>query len=228
MIEKIIEKELAIRLRREGLSYNEILRQVPVAKSTLSLWLRSVNLSKKQEQRLTEKKLAAMQRGWEKVHQLRMERWESIKKNSAEEVKKLTKSQRWIAGVMLYWAEGAKEKIYRGGTCIKFSNSDLVMIILFRKWLKEFFNIMPNNICYELYIHEKADWATARQYWAKQLDILEKDVRVYFKRHNPKPGRKNIGSEYKGLIRMSINGSIPIVRKISGWVDGVYKNWGVV
>ena len=169
-----------------------------------------------------------MQRGWEKVHQLRMKRWASIRKDAAREVKKLSKSQRWIAGVMLYWAEGAKEKIYRGGTCVKFSNSDVTMILLFRYWLIEFFSVLPENIRYELYIHEKANWVIAKEYWANQLDIPEKDVRVYFKRHNPKPGRKNVGVEYKGLIRLSINGSIPIVRKISGWVDGIYNNWGVV
>ena len=228
MIKKSTEKELALKLRRKGLSYNEILVQVPVAKSTLSLWLHSLGLSKKQQQRITEKKLTAMQRGWEKVHQLRMKRWASIRKDAAREVKKLSKSQRWIAGVMLYWAEGAKEKIYRGGTCVKFSNSDVTMILLFRYWLIEFFSVLPENIRYELYIHEKANWVIAKEYWANQLDIPEKDVRVYFKRHNPKPGRKNVGVEYKGLIRLSINGSIPIVRKISGWVDGIYNNWGVV
>jgi len=45
----------AIELRKKGLSYSEILKCVPVAKSTLSLWLRSVGLSKKQRQRLTDK-----------------------------------------------------------------------------------------------------------------------------------------------------------------------------
>lgn len=55
MIQKIEEKKKAIELRKQGLSYREILEQIPVAKSSLSLWLRSVGLSKKQKQRLTEK-----------------------------------------------------------------------------------------------------------------------------------------------------------------------------
>lgn len=57
MIEKTLEKLKAIKLRREGLSYREILRYVPVAKSTLSLWLRDVGLAKRQTQRLTKKDL---------------------------------------------------------------------------------------------------------------------------------------------------------------------------
>ncbi len=57
------QKEKAIALRRKGLSYSEILKEIPVAKSTLSLWLRSVGLAKKQKQRLTEKKRLGQLRG---------------------------------------------------------------------------------------------------------------------------------------------------------------------
>jgi transposase len=65
MAVKVKEKEIAIELRRQGYSYSEILKRVPVAKSTLSLWLRSLGLAKQQKQRLTEKRLAALKRGWE-------------------------------------------------------------------------------------------------------------------------------------------------------------------
>ena len=68
------EKLKAIELRRRGLSYREVLRHVPVANSTLSLWLRQVGLSRTQTQRLTAKRLAAGRRGGEKVRALRQER----------------------------------------------------------------------------------------------------------------------------------------------------------
>ena len=51
------EKAAAIRLRKKGLSYKEILEQVPVAKSTLSLWLRDIPLDQTQKDRLDEKRL---------------------------------------------------------------------------------------------------------------------------------------------------------------------------
>ena len=56
----IIKNELkskAIELRKQGFSYSEILKQIPVAKSTLSVWLKNVGLSKKQKQKLTKKKI---------------------------------------------------------------------------------------------------------------------------------------------------------------------------
>ena len=76
MIPKIEEKNKAIELRKQGLSYKEILEQISVAKSSLSLWLRNVGLSKKQKQRLTEKKLKSALRGAKRKKEIRKrEKW---------------------------------------------------------------------------------------------------------------------------------------------------------
>ncbi len=63
MIAKQKEKNKAIELRKQGLSYREILGQISVAKSSLSLWLKSVKLAQEQKQRLTDKKLASARKG---------------------------------------------------------------------------------------------------------------------------------------------------------------------
>ena len=42
------EKQRALALRRQGWSYNDILKEVGVSKSTLSLWLRDVPLADEQ------------------------------------------------------------------------------------------------------------------------------------------------------------------------------------
>ncbi len=42
---KFEEKQRARELRGQGFSYNQILEQVRVSKSTLSLWLRDINLT---------------------------------------------------------------------------------------------------------------------------------------------------------------------------------------
>ena len=55
----------SIEMRKQGLSYRQILEVVPVAKSTLSLWLRGVGLSKRQNQQLTDRRIAAAKRGAE-------------------------------------------------------------------------------------------------------------------------------------------------------------------
>src|SRR5438270_5358277 len=45
-------RERAIAMRKEGKSYREIREEVPVSKSTLSLWLCDVPMTKEQRQRL--------------------------------------------------------------------------------------------------------------------------------------------------------------------------------
>jgi len=84
---KIKEKERAIKLREKGFSYSEILKWIPVSKSTLSLWLKRVGLSKIQKQRLTEKKLAAALRG---ARAKREQKIELINKIHKEEEKILS------------------------------------------------------------------------------------------------------------------------------------------
>ena len=57
MILKTREKIKAVNLRKSGKTYSEILKIVPVAKSTLSIWLREVGLSKVQKQTITKRQI---------------------------------------------------------------------------------------------------------------------------------------------------------------------------
>ncbi|MDO8264894.1 MAG: hypothetical protein Q7T34_00820 [Candidatus Parcubacteria bacterium] len=228
MIAKFKEKEIAINLRRKGLSYNEILRRVPVAKSSLSLWLKSVGLAKKQKQRLTEKKLAAGRRGGEARRNKRLISTALIKDKAKAEIKNISKRELWLMGIMLHWAEGAKEKQWNTGVGVDFNNSDPLMISLFLRWLKEICFISEKNIIYDLYIHETADWKNARQYWSKVIKIHPDNLRIYFKKNKIHTKRKNRGSSYHGLIRIKIRRSTDLNRKISGWIEGICKHCGVV
>jgi len=72
MIPKLIERNQAIASGRKGFFYHEILQKAPVAKSTLSLWLRSIGLSVQQKQRLTARKYAAALRGSQKRREQRI------------------------------------------------------------------------------------------------------------------------------------------------------------
>lgn len=222
---KTTEKEQALLLRRKGYSYNEIVEKIDVSKSTLSLWLRKVGLSKKQKQRLTEKKLLAMKRGWQKAHFLRIEKLRQIRSLACSEINKLSKTEKFLIGAALYWAEGNKEKEEGRSTDLKFSNTDVNMLRLFQKWLREVFDLRSESLVYELYIHKTTDFVAESKFWSEQLNIAQNKIRVYFKPHNPNPHRKNINKNYHGLIRIVAPKSVTFVRKISGWVDGIYKNW---
>lgn len=229
MVSKQPEKEKALALRRRGLSYREILTKVPVAKSTLSLWLRSIGLSKRQKQRLTEKKLASIRRGWAAWHQQRLLRTEKIREEARKDFRQrsLNHDALWLTGIILYWAEGTKEKPHAPGSGVVFNNSDVRMILLFLRWLKEVAKVPQAMIRLDLYIHQSGNVERALSFWSEKIGIERGEIRVYFKRHSPSPKRKNIGSEYYGLLRVSVKKSSGLNRRIDTWIEELCKYWGV-
>lgn len=225
MIIKSIEKEKAISLRREGKTYSEIMKVVPVAKSTISLWLREVGLSKKQKQNITAKRIAGQRKGADARRSNRIKIQSEIISKAKSEIGNLSKKDLFLIGVVLYWAEGSKEKEWNPGQKLAFSNMDSRIIQLFLRWLVEIAKVPKDMIGFEISIHEthKSRVPEVIDYWAKitrfQRSCFNK---VYFKTAKiKKTNRHNIGDTYFGLLRVTVKNSSTLVRKIAGWSDGV-------
>lgn len=224
MIVKNELKNKAIELRKQGFSYSEILKQIPVAKSTLSVWLKNVGLSKKQKQKLTKKKLEAALRGAKARKDNRIATTKKIYEESKKDIETISKRELWLMGTMLYWAEGHKEKEYRPGSGTQFTNSDPKMIKLFLIWLDKICGIKANEITFSIYIHENSKNSTesVKKYWVDITGFKKDDfLQVYLKKSNIKTLRKNIGDSYFGVLRIRVKASSVLQRKIAGWVKGV-------
>ncbi len=232
MVSKTKEKELAIQLRKQGKSYSEIRRIIPVAKSTLSIWFREVHLSKRQEQKITIKRIEAQKRGAEAKRKQRLEKTKTIKNIARREVTSLIKNPLWIVGVVIYWAEGAKEKEWRVSEKTKISNMDPHIHKIFISWAKRFLKISSDRFIYELYIHPTGDIFNSKKYWSKQLHVSTKKIRVYFKKPNHNPKKYNTRENYHGVLTTMITKGTDVNRKIAGWVEGMIdflsKNSGIV
>jgi len=217
-------KKQAIKLRKNGKSYSEILEDVPVAKSTLSRWLQDVDLSKSQEQRLSEKKKVGQKRAAEAVRQKRIEKTKRIKKKAQEEIGKISERELWLVGIALYWAEGTKGKPYRTSVRTEFSNSDNQMIALYVKWLREIVEVGKEEFWCAIYIHEnhKDRIDEVKEHWIEATGLPE-DVfgYTYYKKHNPQTIRKNTGDSYYGTLQIYVQASTDLRRKIEGWIEGV-------
>lgn len=216
-------KNKAIQLRKEGNSYSEILKEISVSRSTLSLWLRSVNLSKRQKQELTFKKLQAAWRGGEVKKRKRIENSKKIIEQAKMEIGRITDRDAWIAGIMLYWAEGSKQKETNISAGIMFSNSDPIMLRFFINWLRKYLNVTRQDMILEIYFHEnfKSKQNDFIKYWSNELDFpIEKFDRIYFKKNIIKTKRKNVGVKYHGQINVKVRRSTNLNRRISGWIQG--------
>ena len=227
MIRKEKLKNEVIALRKKGMSYSEILRQIPVAKSTISLWLQDVGLAKKQKQLITEKRIAGRLRAVEAVRRNKINRIKDIKDSAMKETPLLIRDPFWLAGVILYWGEGSKE--HDKACPVKFTNMDLQMHQLFLKWAHKYLSATNESLLFELFIHKKADIERAKKYWMQNLGFHENRLRIYLKKHNPKTKRKRIGDDYHGVLAVYVYKSIQLNRKIAGWIDGivVYLNQNI-
>lgn len=225
---KFAEKEKAIKLRREGKTYSEILAEIPVAKSTLSEWLKSVQLAKPQKQRITKKRIDSALRGARVRYETRISEIKGLERSGVVEIGKLSDRDLWLIGIALYWAEGSKQYEHSPSTGVVFNNSDARMIRIFLKWLEQM-GVPKSVICFELYVHEtrKSEAETFKRWWAQELEVPSPKLdRIYFKKGNPKTNRKNVADLYHGLVRIKVNSSTVLNRRVSGWVHGIVASLG--
>ena len=222
MISKTLEKETAIAMRREGKTYSEIRMVVPVSKSSLSLWFKEVSLSTPQKQTLTAKKLAAAKNGGLAKRRQRIERNDVLFSAAVRDIGVLSDRELFLVGVALYWAEGTKQKEHTVSQPVIFANSDPRMIQCFLRWL-DILNVPQGDRVFNLYIHPSGDVEAAVRFWAETVGVTEETIfeRVYFKNGNPKTNRKNIGSAYRGLLRVGVKRSTDLNRRLSGWAQGI-------
>jgi hypothetical protein len=71
-----------------------------------------------------------------------------------------------LAGVMLYWGEGAKT-----GNTVAFANSDPVMVQLFVRFLKEICGIDDGRLHAVLHYYPDHNESQLKQFWSKTLDL---------------------------------------------------------
>ncbi|MDO8608941.1 MAG: helix-turn-helix domain-containing protein [bacterium] len=227
-------KEQAIILRKTGLIYSDISKQLHVPISTLCDWLHNeVNIPYKAVYRLTPDRLKSLQKEWKTCKSKRIEREKIINKSTKNDIYKanLNQSHLWIMGIMLYWGEGAKAKKNNISQCVCFANQDPFMIKIFLLWLKKCIDIFDSDIKFQIYIHEnyKLNTESIKSYWQQITGFsASKFDKIYFKKNNLNTKRKNTGNNYYGLLRVNVKRSTNLNRKISGWILGICNNWGVV
>ncbi len=226
MIRKIVEKEKAITLRKMGKTYTDILRVVPVAKSTLAIWLKDAKLSIPEKQKFTEAKRLASLRGGQAKKKQRVDKQNQILFNAKSEIRGISSYELFLLGVMLYWAEGAKEKEHKPGSMFEFSNMDPKMIQVFMVWLLKVCKIHKNMIIFNIFLHQthKHRMEEVRCYWSKVTNFpVNNFSTIYWKKNNIQTNRKNVGEKYYGVLKIKVKKSSNLVRRVAGWSEGIFE-----
>lgn len=210
------EKKTAIDLRAKGYTYSEILQIVPVAKSSLSLWLKDMPIKREFKNYIL---------GAKAKREQRIEKTKQIYKDAIDEIEIINHKELFYMGIMLYWAEGAKQRRRNISQGVDFSNSDPRMCKVFLRWLKYSLNIEDERISLYVYIHEsqkdRAD--DVLFYWMKISEFPKEAFnKIYYTRTiYPRKKKRLDNGKYYGQLRVKVRKSTDLNRKIMGWIEGV-------
>ncbi len=183
------EKDEAIELRtKHQWGYGMISKKLGVPKSTLSSWLR--NLPPLSPARILELRRESWGRGEasrELFRQTMRKRREAREIKLYSEIKKkfrnVSSQSYFVAGLMLYLAEGDKRDQYSIGL----ANTDPQIINFFIWWLQKFLGIPESKIKVQLHLYESMNLDSERDFWIKETGLSK----TQFYRPNVRPIRPN-------------------------------------
>ncbi|MEV8076377.1 helix-turn-helix domain-containing protein [Streptomyces pseudogriseolus] len=209
----------ARQLRLQGWTYDQIQVELGCSKSSISLWVR--DLPKPERRAPSEQARLANRLRWEHELAVRDEQRRRTKEAAALEIGPLSDRDLFLAGLALYWAEGAKDKPYQRRENVLFVNSDPGVITLYLAWL-DLLGVERDRLRYRVMIHMTADVEGAKRYWA---DLVGVDVSTFqkttIKKHNPTTVRKNVGDTYRGCLVVRVSQGAELYRRIEGWWTGM-------
>ncbi len=161
-----------------------------------------------------------VRRYWTKERQVRGARRAADIAAAAAEIGSVTDREILITGAIAYWCEGAKRKPHQNFERVVFVNSDAGLIRFFLCFLTTA-GVRWSDVRFCVHIHESADVEAAQRFWREVTGAsADQFTKPALKRHNPKTNRKNIGADYHGCLRVSVNRSSSLYRKIEGWASG--------
>ncbi len=212
-------------LRTQGLDYEEIAAALGVAKSSVSLWVRDLPRPARLSYAECRKRSAeGARRYWAVERPAREARRLAVREAAAAEIGETTDRELLIAGAIAYWCEGTKNKDGRRADRVVFMNSDPGLIRFFLRFLKAT-GIPPTDLGFRVYIHENADVEAAQRFWLEVTGAaIDQFATPTLKRHNPKTVRKNVGDTYHGCLRIDVNRSADLYRKIEGWSAAIMSS----
>ncbi|QOV37840.1 hypothetical protein IM697_05340 [Streptomyces ferrugineus] len=212
-------RDKARELRLQGWTYDQIQVELGCSKSSISLWVR--DLPKPERKRTPEEASAIARRGWEATLKRREEERQHAKATAKQAVGDLSDREVFLAGVVLYWAEGAKDKAYSRRERLHFINSDPNVIRFFLRWL-DVLGVERERLRFRVSIHESANVADAEEFWAQLVGVDPTTFqKATLKKHNPKTSRKNTSEAYRGCLIIYVLKSADLYRRMEGAWYGI-------
>ena len=217
---KLVEKFKAIKLRKAGFGYAQIFKKVKVSKSTLSYWLRDIELTSKQTEKLLMGRQKSQYAAAKSKRNQRIKTTQEIVMAGKAEFGTLVKNPLFLSGLLLYWAEGDKHRAEK----VKFTNSDETMIILMMKWFREICNVPEDKFRVSLHVHDLHRNFNAKSYWSRLTGVSKKQFHKIYVKKSTLRQRRNV--LYNGTCAVVVHNK-ELFRKIEGWKQGLVEYFNI-
>jgi hypothetical protein len=198
---KLDLKKEAINLRKKGFSFKEISYKLDISKSTASLWLRDIELSKKANDRIVKLGIKGRNNGNKSVKKRIEEENKKILADVKNSVGKcvLLKEDLKVVCALLYWCEGGKTEKSQ----LTFINSDPKLIKYFVDTLRKAFNIDESRFKVLMHVHNYHNINKQIEFWSNITKIPKKQ---FTKPYNKPNTGKRIKEDYQGCISVRYYG----------------------
>ena len=199
-------------MRKQGLPYREILQHVRVSQSSLSLWLRGIQLQEHQRRRINAK--AGRLQGGNATRAS----WEARRREIASSYVPPLHNPSFMLGLGLYLGEGIKYS----PSDVGLGNTDPALLRVFIAWLRQFFPEDLVRLAVEVHHHRgPGEDEAVKAYWSEKLGI---PVECFMTCFHIKP-RSAKEAEVKGYglacVRVRGRGTWKIRQKIQVAIDRV-------
>ena len=164
---RIKDRRKALELRKLGKSYSQIKSELSISKSTLSGWLWEYPLNKEQIDSLRGKNPRRIEKYRTTMRLKREARLNSYYTEEKSKWLPLSKRELFIAGLFLYWGEGAKTLSKE----VSVSNTDPSMINFFIDWAIKYLKVSKEKLCITLHLYNDMDIDKEIEFWSKKIDI---------------------------------------------------------
>ncbi len=207
----------ATELRKKGLSYGEIRRDINVPKSTLSLWLKNIPLTLEQRKHLYTKGVWALARGPHSQKERRAQEIAKIIEEAEKEIQlPLSLETYRLLGSALYWAEGKKTKHFA------VTNSDPYFIVFMVRWFEKIFRVSPKNLKARLNIYSQQNELEIKCFWSQLTGIpFENFGKSYIKPPNKSYKKNNL---YFGTMEVRVPKGTDMRHRVFGWIKAALKD----
>lgn len=196
-------------MRKEGASLKTIAKSLGASKSSVSLWVRNLELSDRVQKVISDSYTNGQKAARETIPTRTSQRL-SEARNEAEALilkEPISDTTALILCSLLYWCEGAKTPNDNG---LKFSNSDSLLVASYLSLFRRSTAIDEKKFRALLHLHEYHEESVQLKFWSEVTKIpVQQFNRTYWKPHTG----KRVRPDYPGCIHIGYH-DVRISRKV--------------